>query len=118
MFNKALKHELQQTQQQLAMYQQCLSSIKNDMLHLSLNPQGQITTVNTLFTQETELTVVTKNQTLTAQAVATINSGKQTTNDVVERVQQTSAVINDIRAGARTVVDAVSAFTDHLDEQR
>lgn len=62
--------------------------------------------------------VVTQNQTLTAQAVATINSGKQTTNDVVERVQQTSAVINDIRGGARTVVDAVSAFTDHLDEQR
>ncbi|MFT2090720.1 methyl-accepting chemotaxis protein [Paraglaciecola sp. 2405UD69-4] len=62
--------------------------------------------------------VVSKNQELTDQAVATINNSKGTANDVAERLSHTNDVIDEIRIGAQKVVEAVSQFVTNLDERK
>lgn len=61
-------------------------------------------------TKSTEeiIRVVAKNETLTKESVATINSGRDTASDVVQRIKATSQVIRDIQDGAKKIVDAVS----------
>lgn len=59
--------------------------------------------------------VVAKNETLTKTSVATINSGRDTASDVVERIKTTSQVIQDIREGAQKVVDAVAHLSNELE---
>ncbi|MGO4894148.1 PAS domain-containing methyl-accepting chemotaxis protein [Paraglaciecola sp.] len=52
--------------------------------------------------------VVAKNEALTKTSVDTINAGRGTASDVVERLKATNQVIHDIQEGANKILDSVS----------
>jgi methyl-accepting chemotaxis protein len=58
--------------------------------------------------------VVQKNQLLVDEAIASISSGREETQDGLSLANQAGTVITEIREGAKKVVDAVGQFASHL----
>ena len=58
--------------------------------------------------------VVNDNAQLTLEAVQTIGENKDTATEVAEKVNDASAVIEEIREASQKVVDAVSQFANRL----
>lgn len=60
------------------------------------------------------VTVVQQNQTLVNDAIASISSSRDETNEGLSLANQAGTVILEIREGAKKVVDAVGQFSSHL----
>ena len=53
--SKALADKLQKVSGELSTFKQIFDSVSSEMLHVSMNPKGELTDANELFTRETGL---------------------------------------------------------------
>ena len=127
--------ELDEQSQQIATIISSISSIAEQTNLLALNAaieaaragdQGrgfavvadevrQLASRTTAATEEI-VTVVQRNQTLTAEAVGMVNQGKQKADEGLALADDAGRVIVDIHQGAQEVVEAIGQFTQQLNQ--